>query len=155
MLCAIRDGFIDPDRAYDTFARIGVTDNSAIAYSSDGGSCIGPKTLGDIDLFLTRHLKGQEIFIPSPLTIDMQEKDGKIEITVEGDEEAILTDLVILYAEAEVGTKSVFRDWHKVCKVTGKEVKNGKFVYTHTPHCFGANAYAYAILNPLKYFACA
>ncbi len=149
MLCAMRDGFFDPDRAYDTYARIGVADNSAIAYSSDGGSCIGPKTLGDIDLFLTRHLKGQEIFIPSPLNIEMEEKNGEIEIIVEGDEEAILTDLVIYYAEAEVGTKSVFRDWQKICKVTGKEVKDGRFIYKLIPHCYGANAFAYA---HAKYF---
>lgn len=152
MLCALRDGFFDPDRAYDTYARIGVTDNSAIAYSSDGGSCIGPKTLGNIDLFLSRHLKGQEIYIPSPLNVDLTEEDGKIKITVSGDEEALLTDLVLYYAEAEVGTKSVFRDWHKICKVTDKQVKNGKFEYKVTPHCHGAHAFAYAHAKYLNGF---
>lgn len=152
MLCALRDGFFDPDRAYDTYARIGVTDNSAIAYSSDGGSCIGPKTLGNIDLFLSRHLKGQEIYIPSPLNVDLTEEDGKIKITVSGDEEALLTDLVLYYAEAEVGTKSVFRDWHKICKVTDKQVKNGKFEYKVTPHCFGAHAFVYAHAKYLNGF---
>lgn len=152
MLCAVRDGFIDPDRAYDTYARIGVAENSAIAYSSDGGSCIGPKTLGDIDLFLSRHLKGQEIYIPSPLSVDLEEINGKIKISVSSDEEALLTDLVLYYAEAEVGTKSVFRDWQKICKVSGKQVKNGKFEYTLTPHCYGAHAFAYAHAKYLNGF---
>lgn len=150
MLCAMRDGFFDPDRAYDTYSRIGVTEGSAIAYSMDGGSCIGPKTLGNLDLFLGKHLKGREIYIPSALNISLKETDGKIEVLVEGDDEAILSELGIYYAEAEVGTKSVFRDWQKVCSIEGKLVQNGKYSYTLTPYCgAGASVFVYAYA---KYF---
>ena len=43
MLCALRDGGFDCDRAYDTFIRIGNQDGNALVYSPDSGACIGPK----------------------------------------------------------------------------------------------------------------
>ena len=149
MLCALRDGFFDPDRAYDTYSRVGVTDGSAIAYSTDGGSCIGAKTLSDIDLFLGKHLKGREIYIPSPINVSLSETGEGIKINVEGDEEAILSELGVYYAEADPTTKSVFRDWHKIISVDGKEVKEGKWSKTVQPHCRGANAFVYV---SAKYF---
>ncbi len=149
MLCALRDGFYDPDRAYDTYSRIGYTDGSAIAYSMNGGSCIGPKTLSNIDLFLEKNLKGREIYIPSPLNVSLKEKNGAIQVDVEGDDEAILAELGIYYAEAEASTKSVFRDWQRIVTVDGKEVKEGKYSYTITPYCGGANAFVYV---SAKYF---
>ena len=72
MLCALRDGGCDYDRAYDTFSRIGAPDGCAITYSADSGSCIGPDALGDLDLFLERNLKGREIYIPKPLGISLK-----------------------------------------------------------------------------------
>jgi len=149
MLCAMRDWFFDPDRAYDTYARIGVTEGSVLAYSMDGGACIGPKSLVDIDLFLEKHLKGREIYIPSQLNVSLKETDGKIEVYVEGDDEAILSELGIYYAEAETATRSVFRDWQKVCSVDGKLVKDGKYRYEIVPQCDGGSVFVYAYA---KYF---
>lgn len=149
MLCALRDECYDPDRAYDTYCRIGVTDGSAIAYSLEGGTCIGPKVLENIDLFLSKHLKGREIYIPSPLNIAMKEKDDKLEISVESDPEAILSEMRVYYSEAEMGTKSVFRDWRRVVFVDGKEVKDGKYVFTITPDSSQAGAFVYV---SAKYF---
>ena len=149
MLCALRDDSYDPDRAYDTYCRIGVTEGSAIAYSLNGGSCIGSKTLGDLDLFLGKHLKGREIYIPSALNISVKENGDKLDVFVDGDPEAILSELGVYYAEAELNTKSVFRDWHRVGFVDGKEVKDGKYVFTITPESTRAGAFVYV---SAKYF---
>lgn len=149
MLCALRDECYDPDRAYDTYCRIGVTEGSAIAYSLEGGTCIGPKVLENLDLFLGKHLKGREVYIPSALNISIKEKDGKLEVSVEGDSEAILSELRVYYSEAELGTKSVFRDWHRVASVDGKEVKEGKYSLTITPESSQAGAFVYV---SAKYF---
>ncbi len=149
MLCALRDECYDPDRAYDTYCRIGVTEGSAIAYSLEGGTCIGPKVLENLDLFLGKHLKGREVYIPSALNVSMKEKDGKLEVSVEGDSEAILSELRVYYSEAELGTKSVFRDWHRVASVDGKEVKEGKYSLTITPESSQAGAFVYV---SAKYF---
>lgn len=149
MLCALRDECYDPDRAYDTFCRIGVAEGSAIAYSLDGGSCIGSKTLGNIDLFLGKHLKGREIYIPSALNISAKEVEGELEVCVESDPEAILSEVNIFYSEAELGTKSVFRDWHRLCHADGKEGKEGKFIFRIKPSSNDASAFVYA---SAKYF---
>ena len=149
MLCALRDECYDPDRAYDTYCRIGVTEGSAIAYSLEGGTCIGPKVLENLDLFLGKHLKGREVYIPSALNVSMKEKDGKLEVSVEGDSEAILSELRVYYSEAELGTKSVFRDWRRVASVDGKEVKDGKYSLTITPESSQAGAFVYV---SAKYF---
>ena len=149
MLCALRDECYDPDRAYDTYCRIGVTEGSAIAYSLEGGTCIGPKVLENLDLFLGKHLKGREVYIPSALNISMKEKADKLEVCVEGDPEAILSELRVYYSEAELGTKSVFRDWRRVASVDGKEVKEGKYSLTITPESAQAGAFVYV---SAKYF---
>ena len=149
MLCALRDECYDPDRAYDTYCRIGVPEGSAISYSLNGGTCIGPKTLGNLDLFLGKHLKGREVFIPSALNVAMKEVGDKLEVSVDGDPEAILSELSVFYAEAELSTKSVFRDWHRVGFADGKEVKDGKYVFTITPNSSQAGAFVYV---SAKYF---
>ena len=90
-------------------------------------------------------MKGREIYIPSALNISLKEKNGQLEVSVEGDDEAILSELGIYYAEAEAGTKSVFRDWHRVVQVDGKSVKDGKYNCTLTPYCgAGASVFVYA-----------
>ena len=150
MLCALRDEFYDPDRAYDTFCRVGISEGSAIAYSLDGGSCIGSKTLGNLDLFLGKHLKGREIYIPSALNISVKDvENDEIEVCVESDPEALLAELNIFYAEAELGTKAVFRNWHRICHADGKEGKDGKFTFRIQPNSTDANAFIYA---SAKYF---
>lgn len=90
MLCAFRDAAFDYDRAYDTYSRIGCTDGSAIVYSADSGSCIGPNALKDLDLFLEKHLKGREIYIPKALNISLAFEDGTLRADVEYDEGGIL-----------------------------------------------------------------
>ncbi len=146
MLCALRDVGFDCDRAYDTYSRIGNQEGNALAYSADSGACIGPLGLADMDLFLEKNLKGREIYIPDTLNVSMKEADEGIEITVECDKEGILAEAGVYYAEADVKTKSAFREWKNIVAVDGVAVKNGVLTHTIKPFA-GAKAvfvYAYA-----------
>ncbi len=146
MLCALRDEEFDCDRAYDTYSRIGTPYGNALTYSASSGACIGPNGLVDMDLFLEKNLKGREIYIPDTLNVSLKEGVEGIEVTVECDKEGILEEAGVYYAEADVKTKSTFRDWHLVYSTEGRGVKNGKFTHTVKPF-EGATAvfvYAYA-----------
>ncbi len=146
MLCALRDKEFDCDRAYDTYSRIGNTDGNALVYSPNSGACIGPNGLVDMDLFLEKNLKGREIYIPDTLNVNLKESDEGISVEVESDEEGILEEVGIYYAEADVKTKSSNRDWRMVYCSDGKSAKNGRLEYSIKPYA-GASAvfvYAYA-----------
>ncbi len=133
MLCSLRDSGFDCDRAYDTYSRIRNGEKNALVYSVHSGACIGPHGLVDMDLFLEKHLKGREIYIPDTLNVAIKEVDGDIQITAECDKEGILEEAGICYAEADVKTRSSFREWLVVCKGDGKAVKNGTLSYTVKP----------------------
>jgi dienelactone hydrolase len=146
MLCALRDAEFDCDRAYDTYSRIGVSDGNALAYSPESGGCIGPHGLTDMDLFLEKNLKGREIYIPDTLNVSLQETEEGLQVTVDCDEEGLLEETGVFYAEADVKTRSTFREWRRVFTIDGRSVKNGKAVCTIKPFA-GAKAvfvYAYA-----------
>lgn len=146
MLCALRDEGFDGDRAYDTYSRIGNPEDNALVYSSNSGACIGPNGLTDMDLFLEKNLKGREIYIPDTLNVSLKESDDGLEILVESDKEGLLEEMGVFYAEADVRTKSAYRDWRCICKKNGKSVKNGQSVCQYKPF-EGATAvfvYAYA-----------
>ncbi|MBR2442274.1 MAG: dienelactone hydrolase family protein [Clostridia bacterium] len=146
MLCALRDRRFDSDRAYDTYSRIGNSDGNALVYSPDSGACIGPNALLDMDLFLEKNLKGREVYIPETLNVSLKDTDGGVEILVESDKEGILEEAGIFYAEADVKTRSTYREWRCVHKVQGRTVKNGTFRHIVKPF-EGATAvfvYAYA-----------
>lgn len=153
MLCALRDRGFDCDRAYDTYIRIGNKEGNALVYSPDSGACIGPNALADMDLFLEKNLKGREIYIPDALNISFAEKDGGVDIHVECDREGILEEAGIFYAEADVKTRSTYREWRCIHKIAGRMVKNGRFSHHVKP--FGGSpavfAYAYAkFINGFK-----
>ena len=146
MLCSLRDAEFDCDRAYDTYSRIGVPYGNALAYSPESGDCIGPHGLMDMDLFLEKNLKGREVYIPENINISLSEEEDGVKILVEGDEEGLLDEAGIFYAEADVKTRSTFREWRCIYKADGRSIKNGKFSYTVKPFA-GAKAvfvYAYA-----------
>ena len=146
MLCALRDGGFDCDRAYDTYSRIGNHDGNALVYSSDSGACIDPASLVDMDLFLEKNLKGREIYIPDTLNVSIKEDGEMLDILVECDKEGILDEAGIYYAEADVKTRSTYREWRCIHKAAGRTVKNGKLSYRVKPF-EGATAvfvYAYA-----------
>ncbi len=146
MLCSLRDAGFDCDRAYDTYSRIGESYGSALAYCLDSGACIGPHGLTDMDLFLEKNLKGREVYIPHIMNVALKEVGGDIEVSVECDKEGILEEAGIYYAEADVKTRSSFREWRSVYKADGRTVKNGEFSYAVKPFA-GAKAvfvFAYA-----------
>lgn len=146
MLCALRDTQFDCDRAYDTYSRIGNTDGNALVYSLDTGACIGPNALRDMDLFLEKNLKGREIYIPDTLNVRLEESTDGVEIFVECDKEGLLDEAGIYYAEADVTTRSTYRDWRCVFKTDGRAVKDGRISHVVQPFA-GAKAvfvYAYA-----------
>lgn len=146
MLCALRDGGFDCDRAYDTYSRIGNQDGNALVYSPDSGACIDPNALVDMDLFLEKNLKGREIYIPDTLNVSLKESGEGLDIQVDCDKEGILEEAGIYYAEADVKTRSTYREWRCIHKVPGRLVKNGTFHYNVKPFA-GATAvfvYAYA-----------
>ena len=152
MLCAIRDANFDCDRAYDTYSRIGSSDGNALVYSPESGDCIGPHGLADMALFLERNLKGREIYIPDTLNITLKETEEGVEITVDCDKEGILDEAGIFYAEADVKTRSTFREWRRVHTIDGKSVKNGKIVYTIKPFEGAKAVFAYAYARYINGF---
>ncbi len=146
MLCALRDATFDCDRAYDTYSRIGNDDGNALVYSPDGGACIGPYGLTDLDLFLEKNLKGREIYIPDTLNVSLQEEDDGLSITVDCDKEGLLEEAGVFYAEADVKTRSTYREWRCIFKTDGRSVKNSQTGCKVKPFA-GATAvfvYAYA-----------
>lgn len=146
MLCALRDIEFDCDRAYDTYSRIGNKDGNALVYSSNSGACIGPNGLTDMDLFLEKNLKGREIYIPDTLNVNVKESADGLLVEVDCDAEGILEEAGVYYAEADVKTKSNYREWRCVHKIDGTSVKNGKVSCKVKPF-EGATAvfvYAYA-----------
>ncbi len=152
MLCALRDVDFDCDRAYDTYSRIGNQEGNALAYSAGSGACIGPHGLADMDLFLEKNLKGREIYIPDTLNVSMKETEEGIAITVECDKEGILAEAGIYYAEADVKTKSAFREWRHVSMVDGVAVKNGVLTHTVKPFAGAKAAFVYAYARYINGF---
>lgn len=152
MLCALRDGGFDCDRAYDTYIRIGNKDGNALVYSPDSGACIGPNALVDMDLFLEKNLKGREIYIPDILNIALKEDGEELEIQVEGDHEGILEEAGIFYAEADVKTRSTYREWRCIHKTPGRSVKNCRFSYRVKPFAGTTAVFAYAYVKFINGF---
>ena len=155
MLCALSDYSFDCDRAYDTYGRIGGEREdieSAIVYSPDSGSCIGAGGLADMELFLGKHLKGREIFIPAPLNITVREQAGTLRIEVVGDEEAIVEEMGVCYSESSVDVRSIYREWQCVYKQTGSEIKDGKIQCEITPFAGAPAAFVYAYAKYLNGF---
>lgn len=152
VLCAMREESLDYDRAYDTFSRIGCPEGSAIEYSSTSGSCIGPHGLKDMELFLEKNLKEREIYIPKPVLVSLAAENGEIEATAEFDEDGLMEEVGILYAEAGERTEAAFRNWQRVLKMDGKSVVGGKISAKIQPFEGAAYAFAYAYAKYINGF---
>lgn len=152
MLCSLHDSSFDCDRAYDTYSRIGNRDGNALVYSGDSGACIGQNGLNDLDLFLEKNLKGREIYIPETLNITTKEVVDGLEVNVEFDEEGLLEEAGVYYAEADVHTKCAYRDWRKVCQVSGKAVKGHKLQYVVKKFAGATAGFAYAYAKYINGF---
>ena len=153
MCCAMEDTFFDCDRAYDTFVRLGNPEGSAIVYSADSGKCIGPNALADLDMFLERHLKGRQIYIPKPLSLTMREADGgAIELSVSADADALVKSLSVYYAEGRGGQNSSCRSWQRIRKIAGGELKNHGAECSCEPFAGAEYAFAYAVAECVNGF---
>lgn len=152
MACALRDKCFDCDRAYDTYSRIGNKEGNAIVYSSDSGSCIGPQGLTDIDLFLEKYLKGREIYIPESLNVSVKQEGRELLVEVNGDEEGLVEEMGVCYAEADVRTRSTYREWHQVFKQDGRLIKEGKTSCRIRPFEGATAVYVYAYAKYINGF---
>lgn len=155
MLCALSDYSFDYDRAYATYGRIGGDSNGdghAIVYSPDSGSCIGEEGLTDLNIFLEKHLKGREIFIPSSLNIAVRDEADGLRVEVFGDEEGIVEEMGVCYAEADPETRSTYREWQCVYRQKSPHVKDGKISCFITPYEGAKTAYVYAYAKYLNGF---
>ena len=152
MLSALHDKKFDCDRAYDTYSRIGNADGNALAYSMESGGCIGPNGLADMDLFLEKNLKGREIYIPDTLNVSLKETDEGLQVDVECDKEGILEESGVFYAEADVKTKSAYREWRCKHKVDGISVKNGRYSCTIQPFAGATAAFVFAYAKYINGF---
>ncbi len=152
MLCALRDHEFDCDRAYDTYSRIGNEEGNALAYSRDSGACIGPHGLTDMALFLEKNLNGREIYIPDTLNVSVKQNGDALDVRIECDKEGILEEAGVFYAEAEVKTRSAYRDWHCVFKTPGRKVKDGVTGCTIKPFAGADAVYVYAYAKYINGF---
>ena len=152
MLCSLRDKSFDCDRAYDTYSRIGYKYENGLAYSPFSGDCIGPNGLTNLQLFLEKNLKGRQIYLPDTLKINLQKTADGVEIHVKSDEEGLLAEAGIFYAEADVSTKSIYRDWRHIYQVEGNQVEGGQFTHTIKPYAGAATVFAFAYARYINGF---
>ncbi|MDE7182603.1 MAG: hypothetical protein K2O41_06225 [Clostridia bacterium] len=112
MLCSTNDGRFDYDRAYDTFSRINheFADDSVITYSVRCDASIDSKSTDDMFMFLNKHLKHRQVFIPKPaelnVTIDV---DDNLIANLKFDSQGIVEDYGMFLAEDSID--SSVRDW--------------------------------------------
>ena len=140
LLCSTNDVRFDYDRAYDTFSRINpqYASNSIIAYSVQSDASIDGKSFEDMFMFLGKHLKGRQVFLP---------QNGDITVSVDGEENLIATakfdnsgnikDCGIYMAEDSID--SSIREWlscKKPEKVSDNEFKSTLDVYKDTSTLF-------------------
>ena len=112
MLCSTNDPDFDYDRAYDTFSRINpqFADQSVIAYSVKSNACIAQKSTKDMFMFLDRHIKLRQVFIPKPaeLTVTVDGEDNLIARAAFDDEGVV--ESFGLYMAEDCKNPTV-RDW--------------------------------------------
>lgn len=115
--CSSNDDSFDYDRAYDTFTRINPEhiDDSVITYSFNVNGCVNAQNVQNMIMFLNKHVKNRQVFIPQPaeITIKVDEEYNLIAVT-NFDEEGEVED-VGLYLAEDVAECSL-RDWTKVEK---------------------------------------
>lgn len=114
MLCACNDKGFNVDRAYDTFARINSAQEKAIYFSTNSTGQLGFTSLQDLDLFLKKYLLGEQIYIPQPVQISLEEMDGELLASIKYDDNAKIKNCQVYVTEELVNP--AFRDWRK-CKL--------------------------------------
>ncbi len=129
----------DADRAYDTYERISDVKKCHINYSVQCDKYLDEKSLTDIELFLSKNLKGEDIAMPEELELTATVKDGKIFVTVELNKKNL--ESLTLYSAEE--TVEPFMRCYNVCAQKVSETKNtATFVYE--PYKLSKKAFFFA-----------
>lgn len=112
MLCSTNDEGFDADRAFDTFSRIEGSQEKTFYFAARYGGHIGNTGMNDLDLFIHKHLKGREVFIPDPTDLTIEEDaDGELIARVRSDPNGEVTYSEVFMAENMC--ESAMRDWSK------------------------------------------
>lgn len=112
MLCSTNDFDFDYDRAYDTFSRINpqYLGESVIAYSLRYSASIGANSVNDMFLFLNKHLKNHQVFVPKPAEVTVEvDEDSNLIARVTVDTHGVVDKCDVFLAED--CQNSALRDW--------------------------------------------
>lgn len=112
MLVSTTDFYVDADRAYDTFVRVNQQYFSTISYSVKNGGVIDPEGVKDIDMFMDRYMKDRQIFMPKPLSVSIEEEDGKLFAVLKADAQGEAQDCFVYFSENTPEENE--REWIKV-----------------------------------------
>lgn len=119
IMCSANDETFDYDRAYDTFSRINPNyiDDSVITYSFNINGCIDLANVQNMIMFLNKHVKNRQVFIPQPaeITIKVDEEYNLIANAC-FDEEGEVEEVGLYFAEDV--TDCFLRVWTKEKKFT-------------------------------------
>ncbi len=125
IMCSTNDNRFDYDRAYDTFSRINPTfvNDSVITYSVRCDSSIGVRSSADMFLFLDKHLRHRQVFIPkmSEIAVSVDEECNLI-ATASFDNQGIVEEYGLFMAEE--CKDSAVREW-TLCKYKRKTSDSG------------------------------
>lgn len=140
LLCSTNDVRFDYDRAYDTFSRINpeFAGDSIITYSVQCDAAIDNKGFEDMFMFLGKHLKGRQVFLP---------QNGDITVSVDNEQNLIATAKFDASGNikecgtyiAEDSIDSSIREWmlcERTEKISGNEYKSYLDVYKDTATLF-------------------
>ena len=135
MLCSTNDEGFDADRAFDTFLRIEGKQEKTFYFAARYGGHIGKTGVHDLDLFIRKHLKGREVFVPEPTDISIEEDtDGELIARVCSDQNGEVTYSEVYMAEDTC--ESAMRDWSK-CEFKRDDGEDGRVFRLHA--CVGAS----------------
>ncbi|MDE6868857.1 MAG: hypothetical protein K2J83_06945 [Clostridia bacterium] len=120
IMCSTNDNRFDYDRAYDTFSRINpaFADDSVITYSVRCDSSIGVRSSADMFLFLDKHLRHRQVFIPKMAEINVAvDEECNLIATASFDNQGIVDEYGMFMAEE--CKDSAVREWTQ-CKYKHK-----------------------------------
>lgn len=89
ILTATNSEDYDFERAYDTYIRLDNSSYKAINCSVGTGEILDYPCFRDIEIFLSKNLKGSEEVLPKELDFEVEEKDGKVKLTINPDLEGL------------------------------------------------------------------
>lgn len=140
LLCSTNDVRFDYDRAYDTFSRINpdFADDSIISYSVQCDASIDGKSFEDMFMFLGKHLKGRQVFLPQSgdITVSVDEEQNLI-ATIKFDDLGDIAEYGTYIAEDTID--SSIREWilcENTEKISNSEFKSFLDVYKDTATLF-------------------